>query len=154
MLNVVIMSGRLVAEPEIRTTNNGKKVSSFRIAVDAGKDANGNKKADFFDCVAWEHNAEFLGKNAHKGYLVTVEGKLQTRSYQDKNGNNRTAVEIVANNVNFAAPKSSNPNAGGHAAPAPAADYSRPAAQPAAPSYSAGTNDDFALIEDEGDLPF
>ena len=83
-----------------------------------------------------------------------MEGRLQSRTYQDKNGNNRNAVEIVASNVNFAAPKSSNPAAAGHAAPAPAADYARPAAQPAAPSYSAGTNDDFALIEDEGDLPF
>ena len=82
---------------------------------------------------------------------------MQSRQYQDKNGNNRTAIEIVANNVNFAAPKSAN------AAPMGDAGYGAPMAAPAtrpavqanpAPSYSAGSNDDFALIEDEGDLPF
>ena len=75
------------------------------------------------DVVAWDRTAEFVCRYFTKGSLIAVDGRLQTRSYQDKNGNNRTAVEIVANNVNFAAPKSSNPNAGGHAAPAPAADY-------------------------------
>ena len=153
MLNVVIMSGRLVAEPEIRTTNNGKKVSSFRIAVDAGKDANGNKKADFFDCVAWEHNAEFLGKNAHKGYLVTVEGKLQTRSYQDKSGNNRTVVEILVRNfaqtfaTRAAAAAGQQQNNGAQQATAPAQ-------APAAPQYAQAPADDFAAVPESEDLPF
>lgn len=155
MLNVVAIMGRLAADPQLRQTTTGKNVASFRIACDRGRrDANGQSQADWLDVVAWDRTAEFVCRYFTKGSLIAVDGRLQTRSYQDKNGNNRTAVEIVANNVNFAAPKSSNPNAGGHAAPAPAADYSRPAAQPAAPSYSAGTNDDFALIEDEGDLPF
>ena len=157
MLNVVAIMGRLVADPQLRQTQTGKNVASFRIACDRGrKDANGQSQADFIDVVAWDRTAEFVCRYFSKGSLIAIDGRLQSRSYQDKAGNNRTAVEIVANNVNFAAPKSSNPNAGAHPAqaPAPMADYSRPAAQPAAPSYSAGSNDDFALIEDEGDLPF
>ena len=93
---------------------------------------------------------------SRKGSLIAIDGRLQSRSYQDKNGNNRTAIEIVANNVNFAAPKSAN------AAPMGDAGYGAPTrpppsrctGRPCAPSYSAGSNDDFALIEDEGDLPF
>ena len=157
MLNVVAIMGRLVADPQLRQTQTGKNVASFRIACDRGrKDANGQSQADFIDVVAWDRTAEFVCRYFSKGSLIAIDGRLQSRSYQDKAGNNRTAVEIVANNVNFAAPKSSNPNAGAHPAqaPVPMADYSRPAAQPAAPSYSAGSNDDFALIEDEGDLPF
>ena len=97
-------------------------------------------------------------KYFQKGSLIAVDGRLQSRSYQDKNGNNRTAIEVVANNVHFAGPKSSNaaPGMGAPSYSAPMADPAeRPAMQQApAPSYSAGSNDDFALIEDEGDLPF
>ena len=142
MLNVVAIMGRLAADPQLRQTTTGKNVASFRIACDRGRrDANGQSQADWLDVVAWDRTAEFVCKYFQKGSLIAIDGRLQSRSYQDKNGNNRTAIEIVANNVNFAAPT---------AAPAP-----RPAAQAApAPSYSAGSNDDFALIEDEGDLPF
>lgn len=149
MLNVVAIMGRLAADPQLRQTTTGKNVASFRIACDRGRrDANGQSQADWLDVVAWDRTAEFVCKYFQKGSLIAIDGRLQSRSYQDKNGNNRTAIEIVANNVNFAAPKSA--NAAPMAAPAP-----RPAAQAApAPSYSAGSNDDFALIEDEGDLPF
>ncbi|MGN0984686.1 MAG: single-stranded DNA-binding protein [Gemmiger sp.] len=159
MLNVVAIMGRLAADPQLRQTTTGKNVASFRIACDRGrKDANGQSQTDWLDCVAWDRQAEFVCRYFQKGSLIVVDGRLQTRQYQDKNGNNRTAVEIVASNINFAGPKSSNPNASGMGAPAPAApvaEYTRPAAQQApAPSYSAGSNEDFALIEDEGDLPF
>ena len=161
MLNVVAIMGRLVADPQLRQTNTGKNVTSIRIACDRGrKDANGQFQADFFDVVAWDRSAEFVCRYFQKGSLIAIDGRLQSRNYQDKNGNNRTAIEIVASNINFAAPKSQNPVASGMGAPAygnpaPApAEYARPAAQPAAPAYSAGSNDDFALIEDEGDLPF
>lgn len=157
MLNVVAIMGRLAADPQLRQTTTGKNVASFRIACDRGrKDANGQSQTDWLDCVAWDRQAEFVCRYFQKGSLIVVDGRIQTRSYQDKNGNNRTAVEIVANNINFAGPKSSNPNASGMGAPAaPVAEYSRPAVQQApAPSYSAGSNEDFALIEDEGDLPF
>lgn len=156
MLNVVAIMGRLVADPQLRQTTTGKNVASFRIACDRGRrDANGQNQADFFDVVAWERLAEFVCRYFQKGSLIAVDGRLQSRQYQDKNGNNRQAVEIVAQNINFTGPKSQNQGMGAPAMSAPApAEYARPAAQPAAPAYSAGSNDDFALIEDEGDLPF
>jgi single-strand DNA-binding protein len=154
MLNVVVIMGRLVADPQLRQTTTGKNVASFRVAVDRSgrRDANGQSNADFFDVVAWDRSAEFVTKYFQKGSLIVVDGRLQSRQYQDKNGNNRTAIEIVANNINFAGPKSS--NGGSPAAAASGAEAARPAAVEAAPSYSAGSNDDFAVIDDSEDLPF
>jgi single-strand DNA-binding protein len=159
MLNVVAIMGRLVADPELRTTQTGTNVVSFRIACDRNFARPGEQRqADFIDIVAWRQTAEFVCKYFQKGSLIAIDGSLQTRQYQDKNGNNRTAVEVVANNGSFAGPKSG--NAGGNASyqsntqsyqNAPAA---RPAAVEAAPSYSAGSNDDFAVIDDSDDLPF
>lgn len=158
MLNIVAIMGRLVADPELRTTPAGVNVCQFRIACDRNFARQGEQRqADFVDIVAWRAQADFVCKYFSKGSLIAINGRIQTRNYQDKNGNNRTAIEIVANNVNFAAPKSAN------AAPMGDAGYGAPMAAPAArpavqanpaPSYSAGSNDDFALIEDEGDLPF
>ena len=160
MLNVVAIMGRLVADPELRTTQSGTAVCSFRIACDRNVARRGEQRqADVSDIVAWRQQAEFVSKYFQKGSLIAIEGSLQTRQYQDKNGNNRTAVEVVANNVNFAGSKSSTQGGGAayqHAAPsyqnqqAPA----RPAAVEAAPSYSAGNADDFAVIDDSDDLPF
>ena len=160
MLNVVAIMGRLARDPELRQTTTGKSVASFTIACDRNgkRDAHGQSQADWIPVTAWDRTAEFVCKYFQKGSLIVVDGRLQSRSYQDKNGNNRTAIEIVANNVNFAGPKSSNaaPSMGGANYGAPMAEpAARPAVQQApAPSYSAGSNDDFALIEDEGDLPF
>ena len=159
MLNVVAIMGRLARDPELRQTTTGKNVASFRIACDRGRrDANGQSQADWLDVVAWDRTAEFVCKYIQKGSLITIDGRLQSRQYQDKNGNNRTAFEIVANNINFAGPKNSNAGGGANyqnsapsyqnAAPA------RPAAVEAAPSYSAGNADDFAVIDDSDDLPF
>jgi len=153
MLNVVAIMGRLVANPELRTTQNGTNVTSFRIACDRNYARAGEQRqADFLDVVAWRQQAEFVCRYFQKGSLIAIEGSLQTRQYQDKNGNNRTAVEIVANNINFAGPKSSNQTSGGSYAPQP--QEARPAAVEAAPSYSAGSADDFAVIDDSDDLPF
>jgi single-strand DNA-binding protein len=160
MLNVVAIMGRLVADPELRTTTSGVSVASFCVACDRNFARQGEQRqADFIDVVAWRQTAEFVCKYFQKGSMIAIDGSLQTRQYQDKNGNNRKAVEIVANNVSFAGPKSSNAG-GNNGAPyqntqsyqnAPAA---RPAAVEAAPSYSAGSNDDFAVIDDSDDLPF
>ena len=155
MLNVVAIMGRLVADPTLRQTQSGKDVASFTIACDRNrKDA----PADFIPVTAWDKTAQFVCRYFQKGSLIAIDGRLQSRQYQDKAGNNRTAIEIVANNVNFAGPKSSNaaPGMGDAGYGAPMAEpAARPAVQQApAPSYSAGSNDDFALIEDEGDLPF
>ena len=118
------------------------------------------RQADFIDIVAWRQQAEFVSKYFQKGSLIAIEGSLQTRQYQDKNGNNRTAVEVVANNISFAGPKNSNgSNQGGSSYQNAAPSYqnaapARPAAVEAAPSYSAGNADDFAVIDDSDDLPF
>ena len=159
MLNVVVLTGRLVADPELKTTQSGNSVCTFRVAVDRSYAPQGEeRKADFITVTAWRKTAEFVSKYFQKGSLIAIDGSIQTRQYQDKNGNNRTAFEIVANNINFAGPKNSNAGGGANyqnsapsyqnAAPA------RPAAVEAAPSYSAGSADDFAVIDDSDDLPF
>ena len=158
MLNKAILMGRLTRDPELRYTQSNIPVVTFSIAVDRNYSNNGgDRQTDFIDIVAWRRTAEFVSQWFTKGQMIVVVGSIQSRRWQDKNGNNRTAIEIVANNVNFAAPKSANAapmGDAGYGAPT-AAPAPRPAAQAApAPSYSAGSNDDFALIEDEGDLPF
>ena len=162
MLNVVVLMGRLVADPQLRQTPQGISVASFRIAVDRNFARQGEQRtADFIDIVAWRQQAEFVSKYFQKGSPIVVEGSLQTRQYQDKNGNNRTAVEVVADRLNFV-PRTNGQASGsgvaGYAPAAPAAPaaggYSRPAVQDAAPAYSAGSSDDFAVIDDNEDLPF
>lgn len=139
MLNVVALMGRLVADPQLRQTTTGKNVASFRIAVDRGrKDANGQNQADFFDIVAWDKSAEFVCRYFQKGSLIAVEGRLQSRNYQDKSGNNRNAVEVVVNNVSFAGNKDAqSQNVANRAVSAPVA-----------------ANNEYEPIEDDGDLPF
>ena len=162
MLNVVAIMGRLVADPELRTTQSGTNVCSFRITCDRNFARQGEQRqADFIDIVAWRQQAEFVSKYFQKGSPIVVEGSLQTRQYQDKNGNNRTAVEVVANQINFVPRTNGQGSASGAAGYAPAAPaapaaggYSRPAVQDAAPSYSAGSSEDFAVIDDNEDLPF
>ena len=102
MLNRITMTGRLCVDPELRTTQSNISVCSFRIANDrdyGSKD--GEKETDFFDVVAWRATAEFICKYFKKGRLITVDGRLQTRGWQDKNGNNRTAIEIIVDNAYF-----------------------------------------------------
>ena len=142
MLNVAVLMGRLVADPQLRQTPAGKKVCSFRIAVNrnyTGQD--GKQQADFFDIVAWEQRAEFVCKYFQKGSLIAISGRLETRSWTDKNGQNRSRVEIVANDTNFAGSKRDNQSAqsGGY---------------DSSPNYGTPNCDDFAVIEDNDDLPF
>lgn len=102
MINRIIVMGRLVADPELKTTNSGISVTSFRIAVDRNYvKAGAERQADFFDVVAWRGCAEFVCRNFSKGSLIAVDGQLQSRNYQTKDGQNRTAIEIVAENVSF-----------------------------------------------------
>lgn len=161
MLNVVALMGRLVADPELRHTPQGVSVTTFTIAVDRSFVRQGEQRqADFIDIVAWRQQAEFVCKYFQKGSWIAVNGSLQTRSYQDKNGNNRTAVEVVADQISFCGNKASSGSGNygndsyGSPAPAPAQNYSRPAAVEAAPAYSAGSNDDFSVIDEGEDLPF
>jgi single-strand DNA-binding protein len=102
MINNVTIMGRLTADPELRTTNNGTSVTSFAVAVDRKYTPTGQEKqTDFIDCVAWKSKAEFITRYFHKGDMIAIEGELQTRTYEDKHGNKRKAVEVLANNVSF-----------------------------------------------------
>ena len=149
MLNNISVMGRLTADPEVRQTPNGVSVCSFTIAND--KDFKRDDDApNWIDCVAWRNNAEFIGKYFKKGSLIVVTGSLQTRQYQDKNGNNRKATEIVVNQQYFAESKrSAEENQAGGFAPA------QPAAQAAPVSYASADASDFTVTGDaEDDLPF
>ena len=99
MFNEVVLSGRLTADPELKTTPSGTMVTSFTIANDAGY--GDNKRTNFINIVAWKGTAEFVCKYFKKGNLIGIKGEIQTRKYQDKNGNNRTAFEVVARGVEF-----------------------------------------------------
>lgn len=150
MLNVVALQGRLARDPELRQTTSGKSVATFTLAVDRGrKDASGKSLTDWVPIIAWESRAEFAYKWLTKGQMVTVDGRLQSRTYQAKDGTNRTAVEVVANNLHFCGGK----NEGGSQQAAPAMT-AQPAVGTPAPQYNDAPGDDFALLEDEGDLPF
>lgn len=136
MLNVVALMGRLTADPELRTTPAGVSVTSFTIAVDHSFVKQGEERqADFINCVAWRGTADFVAKYFQKGSLIAVDGSIQTRRYQDKDGHNRTAFEVVVDNVHFAGSKEK--------AEKPAYNA------PEQPAY-----DDFATIDDAEDLPF
>lgn len=110
MLNNVILMGRLVADPELRTTSTNKSVANFRIAVDRGYSKGDDKKADFITIVAWENTANFIEKYFHKGDMIALRGEIQTRSYEDNNGNKRTAFEVVAREVSFCGGKNESNN--------------------------------------------
>lgn len=139
MLNVTAIMGRLSRDPELRQTTTGKNVASFTIACSRGrKDANGKDLVDWIPVVAWEHTAEFVCKYFEKGSQIAIDGRLQSRTYKDRDGNNRTAIEIVANNANFAGFKST--GGGSNSVPA-GGSYNEPTVQ-------------YDEIEDEGDLPF
>ena len=148
MLNSVIMMGRLTAEPELRRTQSDIPVTSFTIAVERSFAKQGaERQTDFFDVVAWNRQADFVCKYFHKGQLVAVQGRLETRSYEDKNGNRRKAYEIIADSLHFAEGKRD----GYGAAPAPR--YDQDSQVP--PAFSNADSGDFEEITTMGDdLPF
>ena len=121
MLNRIIVMGRLTADPELRRTGTGIAVTSFTVAVDrdySGKDG-GEKETDFIDCVAWRNTGEFVEKYFTKGRMAVVSGRLQVRSYTDKDGNKRRIAEIIADSVYFGDSKNSNTGS----IPAPAQSF-------------------------------
>ena len=101
MYNKAILVGRLTANPELKKTPNGVSVVSFSLAVDRSYQTNGERQTDFINCVAWRNTAEFISKYFSKGKILGVDGSIQTRNYEDKNGNKRTAVEVVVDNAFF-----------------------------------------------------
>ena len=151
MLNKIIIMGRLVKDPELRRTQSGTAVTSFRIAVDRDfKSQDGSKQADFFDVVAWRSTAEFVSKYFTKGRMAVVEGRLQSRDWTDKDGGKRVAIEIVADNIYFGDSKR---DGAGDFGGAPS--YGAPAAgtRSAAPMMD-GPSDFAELGEEDGELPF
>ena len=139
-MNNICLLGRLTVDPELKTTPNGVNVTSFNIAVD--KYTNGERKADFIPIVAWRATAEFITKYFKKGNLIGIEGSIQTRRYQDRDGNNRTAFEVVVNQAQFVESKrDAAPGAGVPSEPA---------------SFSNADANDFADLGDatDDDLPF
>ena len=155
MLNIVAIMGRLVHDPELKTTQQGTSVCSFRIACDRSYPPKGQERqADFIDVVAWRQSAEFVSKHFQKGSMIAIEGSLQTRQYQDKQGSNRTAVEVLANHISFAGPKAAEKPAV-HDFDQQTQSYAQQAnASHSEPQVSQGATDDFSVISDDDDLPF
>ncbi|MBR1810293.1 MAG: single-stranded DNA-binding protein [Clostridia bacterium] len=146
MLNTAIIMGRLTADPELRTTNTGLSVTTFTVAVDRGYVRAGEQRqADFINCVAWRQTAEFITRYFRKGSMIAVQGSIQTRSYDDRNGNKRYVTEIVVSNASFCGSKAES----GTQSAAPAAAPANNA------SFSTGGADDFAdEIPLDDELPF
>ncbi len=161
MLNRIIIMGRLTRDPELRHTNTGTPVASFSLAVDRDfrDKTTGQRGTDFIDVVAWRATCEFVSRYFQKGRMAVVEGRLQMRDWQDRDGNRRRSAEIVADNVYFGDTRRDNESQEGGYAPAASA-YAPPTQNyaPAAPSYgSAGVGyaSDFSeLSDDDGELPF
>ncbi len=141
MFNLVVLTGRLTADPELRYTANNTPVTSFSIAVNRRYKAGEESQADFINIVAWRQTAEFVTKYFSKGSMIGIEGSIQTRRYVDKDtGKNRTAFEVIANNVQFVESKRD----------------AAPAQSDAAPSFSNASANEFVEIanDSDDDLPF
>ena len=146
MLNCAAIMGRLTADPELKKTSQDISVCSFTVAVDRNFVKQGEERqADFIDVTAWRQQAEFVSRFFHKGSMIAVNGSIQTRNWEDKNGNKRKSTEIIADNVSFCGSR----NETGNGAPAGAPVFSEPT-----PSYSTADEGDFREIPDEDDLPF
>jgi single-strand DNA-binding protein len=148
MLNKALIMGRLTRDPELKSTASGISVCSFSVAIDRRYVKPGEERqADFINCVAWRQQAEFISKYFSKGRMINVVGTIQTRRYTDKDGNARTATEVVADEVNFCGDKRGDSDTSG--------SYNAPSAAAPAPSATpAPHDDDFVAVEIDDDLPF
>lgn len=168
MLNKAILMGRLTRDPELRYTQSNIPVVTFSIAVDRNYSGNnGDRQTDFIDIVAWRRTAEFVSQWFTKGQMIVVVGSIQSRRWQDKNGNNRTSIEVVADEVQFGESKRSResggnypnnnggyPQNGGYSNnPNP---YAAPQQSAPAPSFDmpAGNSDFSEISDDDGEVPF
>jgi len=162
MLNIVVLMGRLTADPELRTTPNGISVCRFTLAVDRNYAKQGTERqTDFINCTAWRQTAEFVSRYFVKGQLVAVNGSIQTGSYTDNNGNKKYTTDVIVDNVNFTGDRrdggntrsgsysgnSYQPNNSGNA-------YNSAPRQDPAPTYSGGSASDFEEMPFDDDLPF
>ena len=158
MLNHITIMGRLTRDPELRRTGSGIAVASFSLAVDrdfSPKDG-GERETDFIDCVAWRQTGEFVSKYFTKGRMAVVSGRLQIRSWTDKDGNKRRTAEVVADNVYFGDSKRDEQGGSSYSGNS----YGNYGSAPAAPAYggysapSAPASDFAMLSDDDAQLPF
>lgn len=139
-MNNVVLMGRLTADPELKQTPSGVSITTFVVAVNRSYVPKGQERqTDFIDVVAWRSTAEFITKYFRKGQMIILQGSIQTRSWQDKQGNKRKAVEIVVDRVDFCGDRTFTP---AHGSPDVDAEYTQGAA-----GY-------FAAVGDQQDLPF
>ena len=156
MLNHIVLMGRLTRDPELRYTGSNVPVASFSVAVDRdfGRGENGEKQTDFINCVAWRQTGEFVSKYFTKGSMIVVSGRLQIRDYTDRDGNRRTAAEVVADNVYFGESRRRDDGNGENSR----SNYSAPRTAPSQESFerasSAARNTFEDLSDDDGELPF
>ena len=116
MLNKAILMGRLTRDPELRHTQSNMAVASFSLAIDRDrKGPNGERQTDFIDCVAWGRQAEFVSQWFTKGMLAIVVGRIQSRNWEDRNGNKRVSIEINVDEISFGETKKSREQNGGFA---------------------------------------
>ena len=148
MINRVVLVGRITRDPETQQTNTGIPYVRFSLAVNRPfKDQNGERQADFINCVAWRAQAEFLQKFVKKGNQLAVEGRIQTNSYTDANGNNRQAFDILVESVSNLEPVSKND---GYQPQPPFGNGFQPTSQPS--HVETPSHIEFEVSED--DLPF
>lgn len=144
MLNKVILMGRFARDPECKYIGD-RKVANFTLAVDRGrKNANGEREADFIECAAWGSSAEFVQKWFAKGMMAIVVGRIQTRHWEDRNGNKRISVGVQVDEITFGETKKA--RAGAHG------NDLVPELPPVDPDALGA--DDFAALEDDSDVPF
>lgn len=147
MINNVVLMGRLTAVPELKTTQSGISTVRFSVAVERRYNKQGeDRQTDFIDCVAWRQTAEFVSKYFNKGSMIAVEGSIQTRNYEDKNGNKRKAVEVQVDNVSFCGSKSETGTGGGN----PNLDVLKDKVE----QFNAPQNDSSYTDIPDDDLPF
>ena len=159
MLNHIVMMGRLTRDPELRTTQSGVSVASFRIACnrDFGGRDGAEPQTDFVDCVAWRQTGEFVSRNFTKGKMIVVSGRLQMRDWTDNNGGKRTSAEIVCENVYFGESKRDSESSGSFNSGSYGGQNNSyggyDAGRQSAPAPQVNGNP-FEELEDDGDLPF
>ncbi len=160
-MNKVILIGRLTRDPELRTTASNISVCSFTVAVDRRFKSEGQPTADFINVIAWRQTAEFVSKYFSKGSKIVISGSIQTRQWDDKDGQRRYATEVVADEVEFGESKRSDNGAGSNgfeymtpppvqtsAEPGPAMHSDRPSSGTVSPTEG------FYTLDDESDIPF
>ena len=130
-MNKVILIGRLTKNPEMRQTQSGTSVCGFTIAVDKRIKQGDEKKADFINCQAWQKTAEFITKYFEKGNKIAVVGRIETRTWEDKDGSKKYATEVIVEDAEFVESKKSDGN-----------------------NHGIQNNSEFTTVEDDGDLPF